>query len=196
MQLKDRDFILVDLETTGFNKDKHQILEVGILVIKNNKIIDNMEIQIKHKEYVLSTAALEANQINIIEHEKIAVYEDEACKTILNFLKKNLTSDFGFIVIGQNIQFDIGFLENMFLRNKLMKDYRGLVSYRNIDIMQLAILKNIEGKIELEAQNLDTILKVLKINESCIPSNITAQRHRALADCYLEYEAYIKLLNL
>ena len=38
MQLKDRDFILVDLETTGFNKDKHQILEVGILVIKNNKI--------------------------------------------------------------------------------------------------------------------------------------------------------------
>ena len=39
MQLKDRDFILVDLETTGFNKDKHQILEVGILVIKNKDFL-------------------------------------------------------------------------------------------------------------------------------------------------------------
>lgn len=196
MQLRDRDFILVDLETTGFSKDKHQILEAGILVIKNNKVIDDMEIKIKHKEYVLTSGAMASNKINIIEHEEMAVYEEEACKSILEFLKKNLTSDIGFIVIGQNVQFDIGFIENMFLRNKLIKDYRNLVSYRNIDIMQLAILKNIEGKIELESQSLDSILEALNIDENCIPNHTTAKRHRALADCYLEYEAYIKLINL
>lgn len=196
MQLREREFILIDLETTGFIKDKHQILEVGMLVIRDNKIINEMELKIKHKEYVLTAGAMASNKINILEHEETAIYEEEACKNILEFLSNNLTTDSGFIVIGQNVQFDIGFLENMFLRNKLIKDYRKLISYRNIDIMQLAIIKNIEGKIELESQNLDAILEALRIDESCIPNHVLGQRHRALADCYLEHKAYIELLNL
>lgn len=196
MQLKERDFILIDIETTGFLKDKHQILEVGILVLKDNKVIDEMELKIKHKEYVLTTGALAVNKINLVEHEVNAVYEEEACRTILSFLNKNKSNDTGFIVIGQNVQFDIGFIENMFLRNRLIKDYRNVISYRNIDIMQLAILKNIEGKIELEAQDLDSILRALNIDESCIPNHIPNERHRALADCYLEHKAYTELLNL
>lgn len=196
MQLKERDFLLIDLETTGFIKDKHQILEVGMLVIRDNKVINEMELKIKHKEYVITSGAMASNKINILEHEETAIYEEEACEKILSFLRANASNDNGFIVIGQNVQFDLGFMENMFLRNRLIKDYRSLVSYRNLDIMQLAIIKNMENKIELEAQNLDTILKALSIDESCIPSHVLGQRHRALADCYLEYEAYIKLLNL
>ena len=40
MQLKNRNFILIDTETTGFDEKKNQILEVGILVIKDLKVID------------------------------------------------------------------------------------------------------------------------------------------------------------
>ena len=50
MELRDRNFILVDTETTGFDEKKHQILEVGILVIKDLKVVGEFEVKIKHNE--------------------------------------------------------------------------------------------------------------------------------------------------
>lgn len=190
MELRDRNFCLVDVETTGFDEKKHQILELGILVIKDLEVIDEFEVKIKHREYTISFKAIEANKINIIEHEKEALFEKEAAEKILEFLNKYKSeNDEGYIVIGQNVQFDIRFLEEMFLRTYKIKEYRQAVSYRSLDIMQLAIIKNIEGKISLEKQDLDSILKELNIE-------IPEKRHRALVDCHLEFEAMIKLLEL
>lgn len=45
MEFKDRRFLLLDLETTGFDEKKHQILEVGMLILENGKIIDSLEIK-------------------------------------------------------------------------------------------------------------------------------------------------------
>ena len=47
MELRDRNFILVDTETTGIDEKKHQILEVGILVIKDLKVVGEFEVKIK-----------------------------------------------------------------------------------------------------------------------------------------------------
>lgn len=190
MELRNRNFVLIDVETTGFDEKKHQILEVGMLVIKNMEIVDKLEVKVKHKEYVISEGAMEANKINILEHNKQAIEEKEAAELILKFLNDNKSEEEeGYIVIGQNIGFDIKFLEAMFLRCYLIKEYRKVISYRNLDLMQLALIKNLEGKINLEKQDLDHILNKLNID---IPEN----RHRALMDCKLEYEAMIKLLNL
>ena len=190
MELRDRNFILIDTETTGFDEKKHQILEVGILVIKDLKVIDEFEIKIKHREYTITAKAMEVNNINIVEHEKEALFEKEAVEKILEFLNKHkVENDEGYIVIGQNVAFDIKFLEEMFLRTYKIKEYRQVISYRNLDIMQLAMIKNIEGKISLEKQDLDSILKELEIE---IPEN----RHRALTDCYLEFKTMCTLLNM
>ena len=64
-----------------------------------------------------------------------------------------------------------------------------MINYRNLDIMQLAMIKNIEGKISLEKQDLDSILKELNIE-------VPEKRHRALVDCYLEFKAMCKLLKM
>ena len=190
MELRNRNFILVDTETTGFDEKKHQILEVGILVIKDLNVIEEFEIKIKHREYTITAKAMEANKINIIEHEKEALFEKEAAEKILEFLNKHKSeNDEGYIVIGQNVQFDIKFLEEMFLRVYKIKEYRQAISYRTLDIMQLALIKNLEGKICLEKQDLDSILKELNIG-------IQENRHRALIDCYLEFEALIAILDV
>ena len=190
MELRNRNFILVDTETTGFDEKKNQILEVGILVIKDLKVIDEFEIKIKHREYTITAKAMEANKIDIVAHEKEAAFEKEAAEKILEFLNKHKAeNEEGYIVIGQNVQFDIKFLEEMFLRVYKIKEYRQAISYRSLDIMQLAMIKNIEGKISLEKQDLDSILNELGIE---IPEN----RHRALTDCYLEFEALVALLDV
>ncbi|MEG0296827.1 MAG: 3'-5' exonuclease [Clostridium sp.] len=189
MQLKDRLMILVDTETTGFSKDKHQLLEVGILVMQNREIKAEFEVQIKHKDYTVTTSAMSANKIDLIKHEETALTLNDAAEEILKFLKEHNNTGNGYIFVGQNVQFDIGFLEKMFLECRRIKEYRDLVSYRNFDLMHLALTKNLEGKIELEKLNLDTILTTLGIE---IPEN----RHRALQDCYLEFEAINRLLDL
>ncbi|MEN8079203.1 3'-5' exonuclease [Clostridioides difficile] len=190
MELRDRKFILIDCETTGFDERKHQLLELGILVIKDLKVIDEFEVKIKHKEYTITAKSMEANKINILEHEGEALFEKEAAEKILEFLNSHKSeNDEGYIVIGQNVQFDIKFLEEMFLRTYKIKEYRQAVSYRSLDIMQLAMIKNIEGKISLEKQDLDSILNELDIE-------ISENRHRALTDCYLEFEALIALLDV
>ena len=119
-----------------------------------------------------------------------ALFEKEAAEKILEFLNKHKgENDEGYIVIGQNVAFDIKFLEEMFLRTYKIKEYRQVISYRNLDIMQLAMIKNIEGKISLEKQDLDSILKELNIE-------VPKKRHRALIDCYLEFKAMCKLLKM
>jgi len=189
MELKDRAFALIDTETTGFDEKKHQILEVGILIIKNMKLISELNISIKHKEYTITSSAMEANKIDIVEHEKKAVTQDDAAVAIISFLKEYKFNDDPFIAVGQNIDFDLRFLEAMFLKLGKIKEYRECISYRKLDIMQLALIRNLEGKISIEKQDLDTLLKTLDIN-------IPEDRHRALVDCYLEFEGLSKLINL
>lgn len=193
MQLKDRTYVLIDTETTGFNKEKHQLLEVGMLVIKDLKVIDELEIKIKHKEYTITPGAIAANKIDIVSHDSEGIELKKACDEIISFLKQYVDvidgKSQGLIAIGQNIDFDLGFLEQLFLSAYKIKDYRDCISYRKLDIMQLALIKNLEGKINLEKQDLDTLLNTLGIE---IPEN----RHRAITDCYLELEVLKKLLNL
>lgn len=190
MNLKDRYYVLIDTETTGLDKDKHQLLEIGMLIIKGMQIVESFEVKIKHKDYTINTTAMKHNKINLIEHEEEAYDEKSAAELMLYILNKYISeNDKGMLVIGQNIEFDLGFLEKMFLRVGKIKEYRKCISYRKLDIQQVAIGKSIEGKIELEATNLDTILNALDIE---IPEG----RHRALTDCYLEFSALTRLLAL
>lgn len=187
MEFKDRRFLLLDLETTGFDEKKHQILEVGMLILENGKIIDSLEIKIKHKEYLVTPGAMKANKIDLLKHDEEAIDTKNAAINILDFLRKNKSED-KFIVVGQNINFDIKFIEEMFLKEWKIKDFRELVSYRVLDIMQLAMIRNLEGKIKLEKQDLDTILNTLEIP-------IPETRHSAITDCKLEFEVLKKLFE-
>lgn len=189
MELRERDIVLIDIETTGFDKEKHQVLEVGMLVIRNGAIAAEFEVAIKHKEYLLTTGAMSANKINLIEHEEIALGTKEAVEKMLAFLKENKIQKDGFVVLGQNVQFDIGFIEMLMLKEWKIKEFRELVSYRTIDVIQLAIMRNMENKISLEKLNLDYLLETLRLE-------IPEDRHRALTDCYLEFDVYKRLLEL
>lgn len=159
--------LLIDTETTGFDPEKHQLLEVGILVLEQGEIINSLNIKLKHKEYVLTAGAMKANKIDIVKHEEYALSGKETCEKILKFLECNYLEEH-YLVVGQNVDFDIKFIEKLFL-------------------MQLFLIRNIEGKIKAEKQDLDYILNTLNIE-------IPTDRHSALKDCFLEYEVLKKLL--
>ena len=186
MELRDRRMLLIDTETTGFDSEKHQILEIGMLVLEQGEVINSLNIKLKHKEYVLTAGAMKANKIDIVKHEEYALSAKDACEKILKFLECNYSEEH-YLVVGQNVDFDIKFLEKLFLSTYKIKEFRTLVGYRKLDIMQLFLVRNIEGKVKAEKQDLDYILKELDI---VIPE----ERHSALTDCLLEYEVLKKLL--
>ncbi|MGL5718001.1 MAG: 3'-5' exonuclease [Paraclostridium sp.] len=189
MNLKDRYYVLIDTETTGFNKNKHQLLEVGLVVLKNKQVVEWFEVKIKHIDYTINTEAMKANKIDLLAHEEEAYDEKGAAELILYILSKYIEDEKGLIVVGQNIDFDIGFLESMFIRVGKIKEYRKCISYRKLDIMQIALTKCLEGKIELERLDLDSLLNKFEID-------ILDNRHRALTDCYLELAVMNRLLDL
>ncbi|MEG0908751.1 MAG: 3'-5' exonuclease [Bacilli bacterium] len=189
MLLNERQFILLDTETTGFNYKKHQILEIGILVIEEMKVKDIIDIKVKHKDYNITIDALEHNKIDLKEHDKIGITEEDACKEIHKKLKEHMNSDKGYIIIGQNVDFDISFMQEMFNRNNMYKEFREVISYRKLDLMQLGLIKTLEGKIDLESQSLDHMMEKLDVT-------MVENRHRAIIDCGLEFEVLKKLLKL
>jgi len=48
--MDEAEFCIVDIETNGSKIDKHQIIEIAGLKIKNNKVIDSFESLVKCKE--------------------------------------------------------------------------------------------------------------------------------------------------
>lgn len=186
MELRDRRMLLIDTETTGFDSEKHQILEIGMLVLEQGEVINSLNIKLKHKEYVLTAGAMKANKIDIVKHEEDALNVKDACEKILAFLECNYSGEH-YLVVGQNVDFDIKFIEKLFLSAYKIKDFRNFVGYRKLDLMQLFLIRNIEGKIKAEKQDLDYMLNALNIE-------VPADRHSALTDCFLEYEVLKKLL--
>lgn len=189
MNLKERRKCLIDVETTGFSYVKNQILEVGMLIIEDDEIIAEKEIKIKsNNDYEISEAALQSNNINLEEHNKVALDEADALDEMIEFLDKNLIDkDKSYIIIGQNVDFDINFLSRLFKKYSKSEEFKKYIGYRKLDIMQVALFQVQRGKIELESLALDSIIAALEIK-------MPKERHRALCDCKLEFETYKQLL--
>lgn len=191
MELRDRRMILLDVETTGFDCEKNQLLEVGMLVIYQMEVVAKLELKIRHNAYFVTPSAIKANDIDIIKHDEEGITTKEAAEEILKFVEEvKGDSSERILLIGQNIDFDIKFIENLMMKEYKIKEFRKFVGYRKLDIMQVALLKNIEGKVRVEKQDLDHLLKQLDID---IKDNV---RHSAIGDCYLEWEVLNKLLGL
>lgn len=93
----------VDTETTGLDKSRHEIIEIAILILEGGQLKGyNQKIAPTH----IATAdpvALEINKYTPEAWQNAPTFADEA-QTIADLLCGN-------VVVGHNIQFDIGFIE-------------------------------------------------------------------------------------
>jgi len=45
----EKDFVIVDLETTGLSPVKNEIIEIGAIKVENGQVVDTMDIFVKPK---------------------------------------------------------------------------------------------------------------------------------------------------
>ncbi len=164
------DYVLVDIETTGFSPVKDEIIEIGAIKVEKNKIINEYNELIKINE----TLSPFTTKLTGITDEMLQTGKEisEVLKDFIHF-----TGDS--IIIGHNVTFDLGFLSyncKKYLNFNLNNDY--------VDTMCIA-RKLVPNSINYK---LGTLADFFNVSYE--------GAHRGLKDVEITYEVYNNLRKI
>lgn len=150
-------YIIFDIETTGLDKEKDKIIEIGALKYKNNVLIEEFNYlinpQISLPEVIVNITGIKDE--DLINKEDISV-----------ILPKFIEFIEDLPLIAHNKEFDLGFI------NKNLNDLNlNHLTNNSIDTLELARIYI----PQLYNYKLETIKKYF---------NIKQVSHRAVGDCY------------
>lgn len=163
-------YVLVDIETTGLSPIYDDIIEIGAIKVENNKVVGEYNQLIKTDR----SLPLMITELTGITDEMLATGKmpETVLEEFIGFVGDN-------VIIGHNINFDLGFLCNKckkYLNYNLNNDY--------IDTLYLA------RKLVPNSYNhkLGTLAKLFNISYE--------GAHRGLKDVEITYEVYNKLREI
>lgn len=185
-------YTVIDIETTGLDPYFNEIIEISAIRIRNNKIVDEYTSLIKPRSYSYIQNDGKTDDYITIEDEKVQYIDEyisqltgitnkmldkspdilDVLPTFKNFIKDD-------VLIGHNVNFDINFLYDNFI--KYIKE-----PLLNNFIDTLRISRKLLP--ELKHHRLDDLIIYF--------SKEARNEHRALNDCKITNEIYIDLSNL
>ena len=175
--IRKRPLIFVDLETTGLDPRKHEIIQIGVLVVSQPdfEIVRKWEVKVKPEH--IETASREALELNNYDSEKWkdAIPIKKALEEFNQLAKDG-------ILIGYNIAFDWLFLEVGFSRHKIDPS----CDYHHLDVPSMAFLALY--KEDLKRLRLGEITKHFGLSRR-------SETHDALEDVELTYQIFRKLME-
>ena len=162
------DFVVFDIETTGFNKDKCGITEIGAVKVSNGQITEHFSSFVNPKMPIPKNV----QELTGITDEMVkkAPEEKELIPKFLEFCK-------GSILVAHNANFDIGFIKDRAERFGLGFDFAYL------DTLMLARCLY----PEFANHKLDTLTKNLHV--------MLENHHRAVDDAKATADVFIKMLE-
>jgi len=174
--LKD-EYVCLDCETTGLNPKKDEILSIGAVIIKENKILmgKTLNIFVKPSKNV-TEESIKIHQIRPVDL-KNATNPKSAILKLLNFIGNRA-------IVGYYIKFDIAMI------SKYTKQYIG-VALPNLQIeVSSMYFRTRKRKSEYEPIDLkfDTIIKELDIPK--------LGKHDALNDALMTSMIFLKLKDI
>lgn len=172
-----RHLIFVDLETTGLDKDKHEIIDIGLMVVngENFEVIEEYAAKIKPTH--IETAAAEALQINGYSARKW-----KEAKDLEETLRKVASVSKDGMIAGWNIGFDWDFIERGFKKFKI----RSTFNYHKIDVQAIAYAALYKNK-DVKSLRMRDIAAYFGIKLGDV--------HGAEEDTRVAYELFRKLME-
>jgi CRISPR-associated protein Cas2 len=153
-------YVVLDLETSGLSSETDEIIEVGMLKVHDRKILESFQSLIKPKHPISSFIERLTGITNQALQEDGRKIDDVLAK-ISSFIGTDA-------IVGHNVNFDIGFLNQAYALNGSYK-----IKNTCYDTMKMytAFLK---GK--KDSKKLINVANALEIK--------TEENHRGLVDCY------------
>lgn len=117
-----KDYVVVDVETTGFSKVSDEILQIAMIKVRNNEIVDSFNFYVKplfHKKWS------RAEEVNHITYEMVenAPFWTELRPKALEFIGND-------IIVGHNIGFDLKFIDSWF------EEYEYIYTQEDLDYIR------------------------------------------------------------
>lgn len=190
-----RDMLGVDGEMGGLQVGTHSLLQLGIIAIKDNKIVDELDLQLRIEPLVVTQEALRVNKIDILSPGITTA--KEAKEIYMKFMNKNFYSKItskGYeyvkpnkdnmpLFFGHNVMFDRPWLK------ALVGDF-DYCYYHSVCTMVLAETMRDAGKLPgIENLKLETLCTYLKVPK---PEN-NELFHNALVDIKQTFLLYQRL---
>lgn len=181
--MRKHNLAFVDIETTGFDREKHEIIELGLVLVrqkgdfgKDFEIIEEVEYKIRPEH--IETADPQSLKVNGYE-PGAWIFASSLADVMKAFAEKTKDA----IFVAHNLTFDYSFIERAFektgVENKLF--------YPKLDTISMAYAK-------LHANPLVDKFRLQKLCEYFGVEN--AKAHTALADARALFEVYQKLMQL
>lgn len=162
-----RDFIVLDIETTGLDYNSDNIIEIGAIRIKQDNV-KKIEILVNpHKNVPGHIKQLTGITDKMLSRDGKEILE--AMNELISFIGD-------LPIIGYSVNFDI-----RFINNALTSLNKPLLQNKVFDLLKFVKKDN----MFLDNYRLDTVLKGYEINKKVI--------HRALSDAELIYELALKM---
>ena len=164
------DYVLVDIETTGLSPIQDDIIEIGAIKVKNNKMVE------QYSQLININRNVSPFITNLTGITNEMLREGKLPITVLEEFISFVSDE---VIIGHNVNFDLGFLCNKcrkYLNYNLNNDY--------IDTLYLA-RRLVPNSVNYK---LGTLAKLFNISYE--------GAHRGLKDVEITYEVYNKLRAL
>ena len=170
--LDDASFIIFDFETTGLSSYYDEIIEFAAVKVKNNIVVDQTSFFIQTSKEIPPFIE-EMTKINKDLLNQKGISQEEAAKKIKDFIGED-------VLVAHNAQFDIGFLEQLFIKN-----YFGTVTNPWIDTVHLSwILTKPKKSYRLQ-----------KIAKEMLVKYDEELAHRAEYDVNVLQQVFVKMLS-
>ena len=163
-----RDYVALDLETTGLSAKTDKIIEIGAIKVLNGEIVDKYETLI-NPGAVISQRITEVTGITN-EMVKDAPYISEKIGELMEFIGE-------LPLLGHNLLFDYSFVKRAAINNGYKFEKMG------VDTLKIARVR----LKELESKRLDFLCAYYGIEDN--------NHHRAYNDAVVAHELYIKLCS-
>lgn len=162
-----KDYVVIDLETTGLYPKQDRIIEIGALKVRDGEIVDTFS-SFVNPQQKLTEKVIEITGITDEDLVTAPTIED-IWKDVFDFLGED-------ILLGQRILFDYSFLKRIAVNHKYSFERNGL------DTLKIAR----KYLADLESRTLSSLCKYYQID---------IQAHRALEDARATHQLYQKLVH-
>lgn len=175
--MRKKNFAFIDIETTGLNVMKHEILEIGcVLATPSLELIEKFDIKIRAENISCADPAA----LKVIRYSEKDWEGSLPLKEAMDFFSQKVKDC---IMVGQNVSFDFQFIEYAFLKAGLSNP----MHYHRVDTFSIAWAK----------LNKNKDVTHLSLRELCKYFDIKNNRpHSALSDAYATFLLYKKLMDI